>query len=323
MHMNNNIYENIIEVIKPGFFSTIQDIGRFGYQQYGVSVSGAMDLYAFKIANILVGNRKDYPCVEIYQSGAIFRFLENTVIAICGADSTPLLDGEPIDLWKSYSVRKGQTLHFSNLKSGLYTYLAVYGGTFIHPPLLGSYSTYTKAKMSNSQVLLKKGDKLKAKMLNSLGYNRRLPNSFIPNYFTKSRIRVHLGPDFHRFQEESIIRFLSETYYVSNKIDRMGYRLEGPKLKHKTSADLLSEAIMPGTIQVPLNGQPIILLADRQTTGGYTRIATVTAIDLPYVVQKQPGEKISFQSISLKTARQLYIEQERIFQILNSTRIEV
>lgn len=310
----------VLEVIKPGLATSVQDLGRTGYQQYGVVVSGAMDAYALQVGNLLVGNRRGAAGLEITLMGPELGILRDTTIAVCGADLSPTVDGVPIPVWKSVQVKKGQTLTFGQPRSGVYAYLTVSGGIRV-PDVMGSKSTYAKARLGGVKGrYVKKGDVLKAEdmadRVKKVG-RRGIPASNVPDYRPSKSIRVVLGPDHELFDLESIETFLSEAYRVTTQSDRMGYRLSGPKLKHTSGADIISDAIMPGTVQVPANGEPIVLMADRQTTGGYSRVATVTSVDLPYVAQLPPGSKLTFEAVSVEEAHRLWIERETLLRQLS------
>lgn len=307
----------IIEVVKPGLATSVQDLGRTGFQQYGVVVAGAMDSFALQVGNILVGNPRGAAGLEIVIMGPELRILEDTVIAICGADLSPKLDGEWLPGWKSIVVRKGQIITFGQPQDGAYAYIAVAGGIETSV-VMGSRSTYTKAAIGGFKGrYLQKGDHLASGPLNTSLRSvtgRGLSQEFIPNYKNAEKIRVITGPDQSAFEKSSIEQLLSSSYKVSAQSDRMGYRLEGPELNHVDGADILSDAVLAGTIQVPANGQPIILLADRQTTGGYTRIATVISIDLPFVAQKFTGSELQFEAVQVEDAQMLYVERERLLK---------
>ncbi|WP_337017600.1 biotin-dependent carboxyltransferase family protein [Oceanobacillus massiliensis] len=310
----------IIEVIKPGLATSVQDLGRIGFQQYGVVVSGAMDSFALQVANLLVGNSRMEAGIEVVIMGPELRMMEDTVLAICGADLSPKLDGKPVSGWKSFAAKKGQRLTFGQPNNGSYAYIAIAGGIDI-PEVMGSKSTYTKAGIGGfNGKFLQKGDQLASGGEHvPLRYltGRGLTETAVPSYDPHRKIRVVLGPDKHAFTTNVMDAFCSSTYKMTAQSDRMGYRLDGPELSHLHGADIISDAILPGTIQVPANGQPIILLADRQTTGGYTRIATVISVDLPLVVQKLSGSKLQFEAVSVEQAQQLYTERELLLQKLS------
>jgi antagonist of KipI len=310
--------KEVMKIVKPGLATSVQDLGRRGYQQYGVVVSGAMDDFALQVANLLVGNRRDEAGLEIALMGPEIVMLEDTVIAICGADLSPKLDGQAISGWKSYFVEKGQSLTFGKPKNGGYAYIAVAGGVKT-PEVMGSRSTYVKTEMGGYKGrFLEKGDYLKtdssSHQLQQLA-GRGIKVTSAMDYAAHRHIRVVLGPDSQSFSKESMQRFLNSGYQVSSKSDRMGYRLNGPALDGE--ADIISDAVLPGTIQVPANGKPIVLLADRQTTGGYARIASVISVDLPYVAQQRTGNELQFVEVSVKEAQQLYVKRELLLQRMN------
>jgi antagonist of KipI len=306
----------LFRVKKPGLLTTIQDDGRTGFQQYGIVVAGAMDPFSMKIANILVGNDLNEGTLEVTLMGPTLEVLEDTVIAICGANLSPTVNGEKAPLWKSFQVKKGQQLEFGVPEEGARTYISVAGG-FDIPNVMGSKSTYLKAGIGGLHgQALKKDTILYGIDCDFCKVGRSLHVAEIPHYKKEISVRVVLGPHLNSFTEASIETFLSSTYTVSSQSDRMGYRLKGAKLEHKTSADIISEAIPLGGVQVPENGEPIILMADRQTTGGYTRIGTVISSDIPLIAQASPGCTIHFTAVSVEEAHQIYMERTKLTRIL-------
>lgn len=306
----------MIRVEKPGLSTSIQDLGRIGYQQFGMVVSGAMDSFALQVGNLLVGNERDAAGIEIVMMGPKLEFLQDTFISICGADLSPKLNGEEVPMWSSLRVKRGDSLTFGQPKNGVYSYVTVAGG-ITTPVVMGSRSTYAKAEIGGLEGrFLQKDDILTAGKKKGNFFRKRLVDSVIPSYTDKGKIRVILGPDDHEFSPESIETFLSESFEVTKQTDRMGTRLQGPKLEHIKGADIISDSIFPGTIQVPANGQPIILLAERQTTGGYTRIATVISVDIARVAQNLPGKKLQFEAVTVEKAQQLYVEREKLLRKL-------
>lgn len=311
--------EPVIQVEKPGLLTTIQDAGRAGYQQYGIVVSGAMDPFAVRAANLLAGNKETEAALEVTMMGPKLKFLKDTVIAIGGADLSASVDGREILPWKSVLVKKDEVLSFGAPKSGVRAYLAVAGG-INSEPLLGSRSTYLKAGMGGIEGReLYKGDILEggvpgAPLKNLAG--RVLKADMLPDYQGGRRIRVVPGPDDWAFTDEGTEAFYSGEYELTRDVDRMGYRLSGPVVEHKDKADILSDAVTMGTVQVPSSGQPIILLADRQTSGGYTRIGTVISVDLPLLAQMHSGSTIMFERISVEKAQELYRNREKALKKL-------
>ncbi|MFD1385620.1 biotin-dependent carboxyltransferase family protein [Oceanobacillus oncorhynchi subsp. oncorhynchi] len=310
--------KEILEVMKPGLSTSIQDTGRVGYQKYGIPTAGAMDTFAHRIANLLVGNPEEAATLEIMLMGPRLKFLQDAVIAVGGADLSAAVDGEPVCPWKSFRVYAGQMLSFGKPIHGTYAYLAVSGG-FYAETVMGSKSTYAQANLGGVEGrILQKGDRLSAedRKPKSVRAGRYLKKTDIPNYEQHRPIRVIAGPDITAFSDATYQQFFQESYRITEQSNRMGYRLEGKALSHVDKADILSDAVLPGTIQVPANGQPIVLLADRQTTGGYARIATVITADIPQLVQKKIGTEVRFLSVPLERAQADYLAQQRYFKIL-------
>lgn len=312
-----------IKVLKPGVLATIQDLGRFGSQKYGVIVGGAMDSLAVRIANILVGNEEAEATIEITMYGTELQFENEHLIAITGGDLEPKIDGKPLSMWRPVLVQKGQVLTFNSPTSGCRAYIALSGGLRV-PKVMGSKSTYTQANIGGYKGReLRKDDVLFCEEISEQGKNfiRKLKKlntpvqwsvNYSPFYFYKSeRIRILKGSEFDWFENESQRNFLSETYRITLNSNRMGCQLEGEKLSLINKSELLSEGVTYGTIQVPTNGLPIILMAERQTTGGYPKIGQVVTVDLPRLAQMQPGNTIKFETISIDEAEKLLLQQER------------
>lgn len=301
----------LLEVIQPGPLTTVQDLGRYGYQQYGVPPSGAVDNYAYRIGNLLVGNEESLASLEITLFGGKLRFLCQTVIAITGADLAPTLNGNSIPLWETVPVRPGDIISFPRLRSGCRAYLAVAGGISV-PKVMGSASTLIKAGIGGfAGRALRQGDILHTVKVSSATVMARLPPEFVPSYGDQIELRVILGPQDDYFTEAGINTFLQSEYTVSIQADRMGYRLEGPRIEHRSKADIISDGIPLGAVQIPGDGLPIILLADRQTTGGYAKIATVISVDIPKIAQAKPGDKVRFKRVSEDEALTLLNEYEQ------------
>lgn len=299
-----------IEVLNPGLLTTLQDLGRYGFQRYGVPPSGAVDPYALRMGNLLLGNEEGEAGLEVTLVGPTLQFEQECWIAITGADLSPRLNDAEAPLWETIPVASGDVLSFQSPRKGMRAYIAVAGGIDV-PLVLGSKSTYLRANLGGLEGrALARGDRLNIKTM--CARHRRLPQEYVPCY-ELDHIRVILGPDGGRFTPDGVNAFLSSEYKVLPESDRMGLRLQGPKVEHMRGADIISEPVCTGAIQVPGNGQPIVLLADRQTTGGYTKIATVISADLYRLGQAKPGDKISFQEISLEQAHRLLHETERKF----------
>ena len=302
----------VIEVLEPGLLTTIQDIGRFGYLRHGVPVSGAMDPVALRLANLLVGNAEGEGCLEVTLSGPRLRFRSSAVIAVTGADLSPRINGSPIATWGSAAVQHGDELSFGGQESGTRAYIAVAGGLDV-PVVMGSKSTFMKAGIGGFEGrALKTGDMLVARLpyASTVTPEKRIPRSLVPDYDTSLPVRVILGPQNERFTEAGLGVFLGEAFTVSAQSDRMGYRLQGPKVEHVSGPDIISDGIPFGGVQVSGDGQPIVLMADRGTSGGYTKPATVISSDIGKVAQRMPGDEIRFQSVTLEEAHRALAEQE-------------
>lgn len=330
----------MITIKKSGLLTTVQDLGRYGgYQKYGVIASGVMDPIAHRIANLLVGNDEHLPTLEITLLGPTIVFHKNALIAICGGDLSPSINGEEVQSWRTVLVKKGSILKFGPCKKGCRAYLAVAGG-FSVPAVMNSKSTYLRAGIggfkgralqAGDELLFGPSSKLSIKMQdellerNTTGFIEgkwSIPSSLIPIFKGDTPIRVIKGRNYQQFTEESQKSFFNEAFVVTPQSDRMGYRLSGPLLTLEKAEEMISEAVGFGTIQVPANGKPIILLADRQTTGGYPKIGQVASVDLPLIAQAKPGDQLYFTEISHREAQLLYLQKERQLQILKHGIIE-
>ncbi|MCP3955204.1 MAG: biotin-dependent carboxyltransferase family protein [Desulfobacterales bacterium] len=299
-------------VITPGSFTTVQDKGRFGYQHMGIPVSGVLDSFACRVANLLVGNPEGSAVLESTIVGPQIAVLKETDIALTGAEMDAKLNYKPIENWKTIRVKPGDMLTFQQAKSGCRGYLAVSGGVKV-PEVMGSLSTYFGGKIGGyGGRQLKKGDIVKRGSGSLLDAPRHLPEKWIPRYPDKITLRTVVGPQDDHF-DEGLATLSRSEFLVTPRADRMGYRLQGEPIKHKENVaqSIISEPTMPGGIQVPADGQPIILLVE-QTVGGYTKIATVISTDLPKIAQAVPGDSIKFESITLEKAHTLYREHEKM-----------
>lgn len=299
------------QVVNPGILTTIQDLGRWGFMKYGIPPSGVADRFSAQVANWLVGNPSHVGLLEITLFRLELLALNELEIAITGANLMPHLNGQPISMWENIFLKSGDRLLFKGRKSGLRAYLAVRGG-FVGPEYLGSRSVFPRGLMGQP---LKAGDILEIAATNNGQKDKRsLPGHLIPSYSGKDILRVILGPQEDRFTPEGIKTFLSSTYRVSSQSDRMGYRLEGPKIEHVRGADIISEPIPQGAIQVPGDGLPIILLWDAQVSGGYTKIASVISADLNYLAQVSPGESLRFKEVKLAEAHEALKKEKELLQ---------
>ncbi|WP_288009553.1 biotin-dependent carboxyltransferase family protein [Kyrpidia sp.] len=308
--------EPVFEVIHPGMLTTVQDLGRRGYQKYGLAVSGAADAHAHRMANLLLGNPVDAATLEVTLMGLKVRVLKPAVIAITGGDLDPRLNGQPLLMWSTVPVHPGDVIHFSGCKSGCRAYLAVSGGIDV-PVVLGSRSTDLLGGIGGvAGRKLEKGDLLfagPARVPADKVLRRRLHPDWVPQYPRQVEVRVVLGPQEDAFTPDGIATFLSSEYTVSTTSDRMGLRLMGPTVGHKHGADILSEGLFMGAVQVPQNGQPIVFLVGRQSVGGYTKIAGVITVDMPWLAQLKPGDTIRFRQVTVAEAHRLLREYERFF----------
>jgi biotin-dependent carboxylase-like uncharacterized protein len=312
------------EVIEPGILTTIQDSGRFGFSRFGVPPSGALDPFSSRVANLLVNNQGNEACLETTLMGLKLKALNESVIAITGGDLSPTLNDESIEMWKTHLLIEGDVVAFKKVRSGCRAYISVSGG-FIVPEVMGSRSTYLSGKFGGLEGRpLRKGDILyrpdSPSPLNRLGL--RFPEEWIPPFEKETRLRVIPGPQDHHFTEEGFRTFCSSTYQVTPSCDRMGVRLDGPKIERKADVEesIISEGFLSGAIQVPGDGKPIIILTEL-VTGGYTKIATVISVDLTKVAQLKPGDRVRFNPISIEEAHQFLKEdEERLQGFKNSIR---
>ena len=294
-----------LEILHGGTFTTIQDLGRRGYQRFGMPTAGAMDITSLRLANRLVQNDEGQACLEITYIGLRLVALRDLVIAITGGDLTPKMDGSPLSMWETVSLRKKSEISFTAVRNGIRSYLAVAGGIQI-AEIMGSKSTCIRAGIGGFEGrALKKGDRLRIGRRHPDLPPRRVKELFIPHYGGKWNTRVILGPQDDYFSEGGIETFLSSEYTITPQSDRMGYRLQGPVIEHGKGADIISDATCLGSVQVPGHGLPIILLADRQTTGGYPKIATALTVDVHDLGQAKPGDGIRFSSISIIEAHEI------------------
>ncbi len=348
-----------IQIEKAGMLSTVQDQGRIGYAQYGVSRSGAMDPLAHKLANWLVGNEEQAATLEITWSGFAAVMLEDSWMAITGGNLEPMLDDQPLPMWRPVFITKGSRISFRKVIRGCRAYIGIKGGWAVKL-MLHSASTYLRAGIGGLEgralqagdVLHRYGSALHAtdtssllpddpnatqanitmqstdsvvlsrtthSMLHSQPVSVRwmVSTHLVPVYDREVTIRILAGRQWDDFQESARQQFMEQTYQVTPQSDRMGYRLSGSELLLKQPGQYISEGVTHGTIQVPPDGQPIILMADRQTLGGYAKIAQVISMDLPLLAQLAPGASVRFRMIELGEAQRLYMEWQHELQLLH------
>lgn len=294
-----------LKVLDAGVCSTFQDMGRFGYQDVGVPVSGAIDRVSARLANILVGNAASAPVLEMLLQGISFEVQAPSArVVLFGCDGALEVSGPrqlSVPAGRTVRLTHGDTVKVTSLGRSLCAYLAVEGG-FDVPMQLGSASTYVRGAIGGLEGrVLKRGDTLAlVKSDVGSGFEKELADPY--DYGYEQAIRVVPGPQDNYFTEDAIQTFFSGEYTVSDKADRMGFRLDGPQLSHLDDYDLVSDGIVSGAIQVPGLGLPIVLMADAQTTGGYPKIATVISSDLPVLSRRRPGSLVKFVQVSLEEA---------------------
>jgi len=316
-YQENKNKMRIFHVLKSGLFTTVQDLGRHGYLKYGVPISGAMDTFSAVTANLLVANSPNDACLEITLIGPELQALAKAQIAITGGDINPKINDSNVPMWQTLDVQEGDVVSFGKMESGCRTYLSLRGG--IDTPLvLGSKSTYVRGGFGGiNGRQLKAGDVIEGFATPFLKAGRVLPEEFVPQFTGKFRAHVVLGPQNAMFTEKGIGTFLSNPYKVTLESDRMGYRLEGPIIQHKAKAEIVSDALLPGAVQVPKNGQPIIVMRDAQTTGGYPKIAVITTPDVSMLGQAKPNDVIEFTAITVSEAHKKMLEHLAFLQSLN------
>jgi antagonist of KipI len=299
--------DGAIEVLAAGMLTTVQDSGRVGHRASGVPISGAADLFALRVANLLVGNPEGAAGLEFTLVGPELKFERDTWIALGGAD----FEGAPG--WQPLKLKAGDTLNFGRALSGCRGYLAIAGGIEV-PQVMGSRSTYLRAALGGVEGrALRRGDRLQVPVVaREIRGHWRVDARILPEYGLPATVRVVRGSQADEFEGD----FFGAEFSVLPQSDRMGMRLKGPTFTRKSRAELVSTTVAPGTIQVPPDGQPIVLLADAQTIGGYPIVAHVIAVDLPLIAQLRPGDAVRFRAVTLAEAHQFNQARERALSIL-------
>ena len=306
-----------LKVISAGVHTTIQDLGRHGYQALGVPVSGALDIASHRLANHLVGNLDSAPTLEILYQGPVLEVIADSVrVGIAGGDAEIELMGDgsrALGGWRSILLHRHQIFRVHRLTAAACCYLAVEGG-FAIELCLGSASTYVRGGFGGlAGRTLQAGDILP--LLTEVASDRAELGLRSPPELGRERpIRVVLGPQQDHFTDAAIQCLLDSQFVVSKSADRMGMRLDGPALKHRDGYNIVSDGIATGAIQVPGSEQPILLLADHQTTGGYPKIATVISADIPVVGRRRPGDSVRFMAVDVAEAERLCRQEEAAFQ---------
>jgi antagonist of KipI len=303
----------VVEVLDGGLLSTVQDLGRPRYGHLGVAASGAADLLSLRVGNRLLGNPDGAAAVEATLAGGAFRFAADTRFVLAGADAGARLDDRRVPSWTPTTARAGSVLAFSRFAWGARAYLVVAGG-FAVPPVLGSASTHLAGRFGGHEGRhLRPGDRIPIGNGDRARPLPALAGDAVADLEARLR-RVTLrgvpGAHAYLFDDSSTAAFWHAPYSVSDRSDRMGLRLEGPRLSSPLGGRLPSEGMPWGAVQVPGDGRPIVLLADRPTTGGYPVIATLATVDRPRAAQLQPRERVAFERIVLEEARAAAREQE-------------
>ena len=295
-----------LQLVHAGLHTTVQDLGRLGYQALGVPVSGALDAVALRLGNALVGNSPCAAALEILVSGPTLKILaESARVAVAGVGAGMVLDdgARTVPTWHSVTLARDQSFRITLGREAVCAYLVIEGGIAV-PRVLGSAATYVRAGLGGFHGRsLRNGDIVGLALERaSEREEQRLPSP--PPSISGEPIRVVLGPQHDHFTDEALATLLAAEFHVSKDADRMGMRLDGPPLRHRRGWDIISDAIATGAVQVPGSGQPILLLADHQTTGGYPKIATVISSDLPVVGRRRPGDPLRFAAVTIEEAEQ-------------------
>jgi antagonist of KipI len=303
----------VLQVLEPGPLTSVQDLGRPGFGRYGVPPAGAMDPLSLRIANLLVGNDQGEGALEITLTGLRVRALTRIALAVTGADTRPRIGDAPLDMWSCRAMAPGQVLSMRPAVNGCRAYLAIGGGVAL-PRVMGSKSTYLSSGFGGMEGRpLRKGDVIFSddppSHFHAVG--RVFPEALIPRFSRSWVLRVFPGPEADHFSEGTRADFLAATYGVSPHSDRTGIRLNGPVVQRLDglTESIISEGVVAGAIQVPGDGQPIILL-NETVTGGYRQIATVVSVDLPSLGQMKPGDRVGFKTLSPDEAHQALAGQE-------------
>ena len=296
-----------ITVIRSGMLTTVQDLGRRGHRAAGVPLGGAMDAMALRVVNLLVGNGEDAAALEFTLTGPELVFTADTTIAMGGGD----FGGVP--RWQPVRVRAGERVKFGAARTGCRGYLAVAGGLDV-PVVLGGRGTYLRAALGGLEGrALRDGDELRAAAVSrEMVGGWQIDERILPSYSAAPTVRIVRGAQAGEFDGP----LTTVGFKVTSKSDRMGVRLIGPEMVRRDARELISATVAPGTVQVPPDGQPIVLMADAQTIGGYPQIAHVISVDLPLVAQLKPGDTLRFREVTLQAAHQLILDRARALALL-------
>jgi len=309
--------------VRAGFLTTVQDLGRAGFRQFGVSPGGALDAYALRVTNLLVGNEESAAGLEVTFGGLQLRFADERLVAWSGGEFDTRLGSTSLPAGHSVVIREGEELVIDRPKTGCRAWIAISGGVDV-PLVLGSRSTDLRGNFGGKEGrVLRDSDEValgrnseQAKILIEKLREEKIARWSPPHDWSsparrEPMLRVVRGSEWNRFNSSTHHALTSETFAISPDSDRMGVRFEGPELKRKDDVDLVSEAVTPGTIQVPPSGKPILLLGDCQTIGGYPKIAHVITVDLVIAAQLRGSDEVRFREVSLADAHLLLVERER------------
>jgi antagonist of KipI len=294
----------VIRIVDPGPQTTVQDLGRVGHLRYGIPPSGPLDVRAFVIANRLVGNADGAAALEATVLGPRFTVETACAIAVTGADAPVTVNGAAAEAWSTLPLVAGDTVRIAAARAGVRIYVAFAGGLDV-PSVLGSRATYLRGRLGGLQGRRLQRDDVLRTFPVAPPPIRRLPASAVPPLEREPEIRVVLGPQADRFTAEGLAAFLGGAYEMLPQSDRMGARLSGPRIAHARGHDIISDGIALGAVQVPGDGQPIVLLVDRQSTGGYTKVATVGSFDIGRIGQVKPGQRLRFLAVDVAEAHRL------------------
>ncbi|MDW8571260.1 biotin-dependent carboxyltransferase family protein [Staphylococcus shinii] len=298
-----------IKILTPGLFSTVQDLGRVGYQDQGFSTAGALDTYALRIGYTLIGN--EGPAIEFTIIGPTIQFLNDNTFVLTGGHFEATLNDQAISHQTVIFVEKGDELKIGSVVDGARGYI-LFGNPLEIPKVANSYSTHTRSKIGGYHGRALKSSDVITCQQNKM-YTERIGLSCPVDTLNQELIHIIEGPQIERFSDEAKQKLVNENFEISEKSDRMGFRLQGENIAPIESADIISEPLALGSIQVPNDGNPIILLNDKQTVGGYTKIATVCAADLPILAQKKTNETIKFEWITVEAATEKLKQKEQEF----------
>lgn len=315
----------MIRVLKPGLLTTVQDLGRVGYQQYGVVVGGALDNFAARVANVVVGNDENAAVLEMAQTGADLQFTAETLVAWNGGDFEATVGGRTLPRDRAVRVAAGEIVSFGLARKGWRAWLAIGGGIDV-PLVMGSRTTYRRGNLGGHEGRpLVAGDELKTfpagarttAILATLRNSGQQVTAWSVRPETMGRlaapgvVRAMPGPEWDWFTDHSLQDFFNADWHATREADRMGVRLQGPTLSLVRPREMISSAVNTGVVQVPAAGQPIVLLPSRQSVGGYPRMAVVAGVDIGRFTQLRPGDKLRFERTTVLGAQELWLARER------------